>query len=278
MRNCPNCGGKQRRRFYSAQRKRLLPVPYGKYTFKVPEQLFRIARRNEKVVYEIFFRSVYDALRLITAYRHGIHEIGVTAAVHTAGSDLSNNLHMHVVMPQVGLSERGELVFCTGKRFLPTNRLEALFRDTFLCKLFHAEFRGDLRFFGEYEWFRKHKYFCRFLTELNNLRWEIYSETVDHSKVVEHLKYLASKVARGPVRSQDIEKYANGRVRIKTGEGKTVTLPDREFVRRYLYHLRPPGCRLVRTVGFLANASGKFDQINDLLMTTETDIVTGTNE
>ena len=45
----------------------------------------------------------------------------------------------------------------------------------------------------------------------------------------------------------------------KTGENKDVTLPSREFIRRFLMHVLPSGFQKIRYYGFLNNRSKKIN-------------------
>jgi hypothetical protein len=59
-RHCPKCQSSARDRWLMKQASSLLPVPYAHVVFTVPEQLAPLALRNQRLFYNLLFRSAND--------------------------------------------------------------------------------------------------------------------------------------------------------------------------------------------------------------------------
>jgi hypothetical protein len=74
----------------------LLPVPYVHAIFTVPEQLAPLALRNQRLFYNLLFRTVSETLLEIAADpRHLGARIGVLAVLHTWSQNLGTHSPPH---------------------------------------------------------------------------------------------------------------------------------------------------------------------------------------
>jgi len=62
-RNCPKCQGDKRYDWIEKRLKTTLDVPYYHTVFTVPNQLFEIGLYNQKIFYNILFKSASDTLK-----------------------------------------------------------------------------------------------------------------------------------------------------------------------------------------------------------------------
>jgi hypothetical protein len=62
-RNCPKCQGQKRFQWIKQRMKTTLDVPYYHTVFTVPNQLFDIAIFNQKIFYDLLFKSASDTLK-----------------------------------------------------------------------------------------------------------------------------------------------------------------------------------------------------------------------
>jgi hypothetical protein len=149
-RHCPKCQALARAAWLEARRADLLPVPYFHVVFTIPEPVAAIALQNQRVVYDILFRTAAATLKAIAADpRHLGAEIGFIAVLHTWGQTLQYHPHLHGVMPGGGLAPDGDRwVACRPDFFLPVRVLSSLFRRLFLEALDAAYRAGDLSFHG----------------------------------------------------------------------------------------------------------------------------------
>jgi hypothetical protein len=83
-RHCPKCQSSARDKWLSGQARHLLPVPYCHVVFTLPHELSPIALQNPKLIYDLLFRSVREALLTIAAdpKRLGA-KVGFLCVLHT---------------------------------------------------------------------------------------------------------------------------------------------------------------------------------------------------
>lgn len=62
-RHCPQCQHRRGQEWLEKQQNTLLPVPYFMVTFTIPHELQQVARRHQKMVYNILFRTSAEALQ-----------------------------------------------------------------------------------------------------------------------------------------------------------------------------------------------------------------------
>ena len=147
-RHCPKCQALARAEWLEARKADLLPVPYFHVVFTLPEPVAAIALQNQRVVYDILFRTAAATLKTIAADpRHLGAEIGFIAVLHTWGQTLQYHPHLHCVVPGGGLAPDGEgWIACRPGFFLPVRVLSSLFRRLFLEALDAAFQAGELSF------------------------------------------------------------------------------------------------------------------------------------
>jgi hypothetical protein len=241
-RHCPQCQTLKGHQWLVRQEKLLLPVPYFMLTFTLPGALRQVARRHQKLFYELLFRTSAAALQQLAAdSRFMGGQLGMVGVLHTWGRNLSFHPHVHYVVPAVGWTPEGQV--CLAKRvhfLLPVKALSRIFR---------AKFRDALRdtaCFGD----------------ISDTVWQ--QEWVAHCQPVgcglPALKYLAPYIFRVALSNRRIIKLAQNKVTFRyratdTGVLKTCTLHVEEFIRRYLQHVLPKGFVKVRYYGFFSPGS-----------------------
>jgi hypothetical protein len=89
---------------------RLLEVPYVHVTFTLPHEFNGLCRCHPKTIYELFFQVVRKTLFELCADPQDIGGIpGITAVLHTWGSDLKHHVHIHCLVTYGGLDEQSGL-------------------------------------------------------------------------------------------------------------------------------------------------------------------------
>ncbi|MEK6289615.1 MAG: transposase zinc-binding domain-containing protein, partial [Acidobacteriota bacterium] len=108
-RHCPKCGNDQAKKWLEEQTELLLPVVHFLVTFTLPEELRRVARSNQKTVYNILFRGSSEALqKLAWDERFVGGRVGMVGVLHTWTRALIYHPHVHYIVTGGGLSEKGE--------------------------------------------------------------------------------------------------------------------------------------------------------------------------
>jgi hypothetical protein len=105
-RHCPKCGNDQAEKWLEEQKELLLPVVHFLVTFTFPEELRRVARSNQKTVYNILFRASSEALqKLAWDERFVGGRVGMVGVLHTWTRALIYHPHVHYIVTGGGLSE-----------------------------------------------------------------------------------------------------------------------------------------------------------------------------
>jgi len=93
-RHCPKCQAQARQRWLADRERELLAASYFHVVFTLPQELNTLVLRNQRVLYDLLFRSVASTLLEVAADpKHLGAEIGFFAILHTWGQNLLQNPH-----------------------------------------------------------------------------------------------------------------------------------------------------------------------------------------
>jgi hypothetical protein len=262
-RHCPKCQATAAERWLQARQRELLPIPYFHVVFTIPKELRAIAVQNQAIVYGLMFQCVSDTLLTIAGdEKHLGAKPGITAVLHTWGSNLSFHPHIHCIVTGGGLAPQQDQWIGSRKNFfVPVKVLARYFRHRFLKALRHAHERGELRFFGEHKILEDPGWFDEHLRPLKKIDWVVYAKQpfAGPEAVLTYLSRYTHRVAisnRRLVRFDHrgvtfrVKDYRDGKTR-----WKSVTLDANEFIRRFLQHVLPKGFHRIRHYGLFANAT-----------------------
>lgn len=240
-RHCPQCQHHAGQQWLANQQALLLPVPYFMVTFTLPSALRTVARRNQRVVYNLLFRTAAAALKkLAWDPRYVGAQIGMVAVLHTWGRNLSYHPHVHYLVPAGGLSADGQQWVASHHNFLVPVRA--------LSRLFRAKFRDALQ---------KTDLFDQVPSQTWDNDWVVHCRPVGDG--THAFKYLAPYIFRVAISNNRILKVADGKVTFRyrasdTGQTRICTLTAEEFLRRFLQHVLPKGFVKVRYYGLFSPA------------------------
>jgi hypothetical protein len=259
-RHCPKCQGEARAKWLEQRTAELLPTAYFHVVFTLPAPIAAIAFYNQKIVYDLFFRTVADTLLTIAGDpdRLGV-ETGFFCVLHTWGQNLHFHPHLHCVVPGGGLSpDHDRWIAGSRKFFLPVKVLSALFRRLFLAALAQAHTAGHLQFFGELVALSDPVAFARYLTPLADQKWVVYAKP-PFGGPQQVLEYLGRYTHRVAISNRRLLSLENGQVSFEwkdyrdANRLKVMRVSADDFIRRFLQHVVPPGLQRIRYYGFLAN-------------------------
>ena len=235
-RHCPTCQQDAGETWLAEQQALLLPVPYFLVTFTVPAELRAMARANQSQVYAAMFRASAAALQQLAADpRHLGGQFGMLGVLQTWTRDLRYHPHIHYLVPAVGRTATGQLVFPPAATFLlPVRPLAALFRGKLQASLRLSPFAATIP-----------------------------AATWDHDWVVDcrpvgtgetALKYLAPYIFRVALSNNRLLGADDDRVTFRyrqsaSGENRICTLPVDTFLDRFVAHILPKGFVKVRYYG-----------------------------
>jgi len=238
-RSCPKCGQDKTQRWIEKQNHLLLSTHYFLVTFTLPCELRPVARSNQKVAYNLLFKSSAAALQqLAKDQRFGGGDIGMMGGLHTWRRDMGYHPHVHFIVPGGGLSpDRSKWLPSNPEFFVPVQALSPIFR---------AKFRDALK---------KTDLFKSVPADVWQKDWVVHCKPVGNGNSA--LKYLAPYVYRVAITNKRIEKLENDQVTFRfknsaTDQWETATLPALEFIHRFLQHVLPKGFVKIRYYGFMA--------------------------
>lgn len=240
-RHCPQCQFKAGQQWLSTQQALLLPTPYFLVTFTLPQALRPIARRHQRLLYNLLFRASAAALKELAGDpRYVGGEIGLVGVLHTWGRQLTYHPHVHYLVPAGGLAADGQQWLPARPNFLVPVRA--------LSRLFRAKFCAGLRATALFD---------QVPPETWHLDWVVHAKGVGDGAPA--LRYLAPYIFRVAITNNRILKVNQGKVTFRyrksdTGQSRCCTLTAAEFLRRFLQHILPKGFVKVRYYGLFSPA------------------------
>jgi hypothetical protein len=258
-RHCPKCQGSAQTAWVEKQQADLLPTPYFHLVFTLPEELAPLALQNQRVVYDLLFRTAWETLHTIAADpRHLGAQVGMIAVLHTWGQTLTHHPHLHCVAPGGGLSPSGAHWITSGKKFfLPVKVLSRLFRRLFLTALSNAFEQAQLSFHGQLAELGQPSRFSALLAQARRKEWVVCAKR-PFGGPAQVLNYLGRYTHRVAISNHRLVKLEHGQVTFRwkdyrDGRQKLLTLGAEEFLRRFLLHVLPDGFVRIRHYGLLSS-------------------------
>jgi len=263
-RHCPKCQTLRKEKWIEARSEDLLPIEYFHVVFTIPSELNPLVVMNQKVLYDLLFRSASETLaELANTPKHLGATVGIIGILHTWGQNLMGHPHIHCIVTGGGLSSDGDRWVSARKGFfLPVRVMSALFRGKFLDLLNNYLKRGDLIFPDSLGHLKNPKDFETFKRHLYRKKWVVYCKPpFDGAKGV--LQYLGRYTHRIAISNNRILTIRDGNVSFlwrdyaDDNQQKTMTLKTDEFIRRFLLHVLPARYVRIRHFGLLANRNRK---------------------
>lgn len=259
-RHCPTCQNLAKEQWIDARRSELMDTPYFHVVFTLPDTLNPIIYNNQKLLYDLMFKSVSQTLTELAADPQYLGaQIGITALLHTWGQNMMYHPHIHCIVPGGGLSNSGlEFKYSSKKFFLPVRVISKKFKGKFLfnlkqlileekvsipSKLTQSDFKDIIR--------------NAYLKE-----WVVYCKAPfkSPSHVIEYLGRYTHKVA---ISNNRVVSYDHNSVTFKwrdykdKNKEKLMTVSCIEFIRRFLLHVLPKKFFKIRYYGILSTRTRK---------------------
>ena len=231
-RSCPQCLNHCTSAWLDRQSLKLLPCDYYMVTFTLPKELRPLAKQHPKIVYDALMGNAASILKTFASNdaKCGDH-IGLTAILHTHTRRLDYHPHVHVILPNGGLSKN--------KTLWQTKAGDYLFNSRALATAFRACVLKTLR--REFE-----------LPETPR-QWIVHCKKVGRG--LPALQYLSRYLYRGVIAEKNIISDQNGQITFSYRDNKqqrqTRTLSANDFPKLVFQHVLPKGFRRVRDYGFL---------------------------
>ena len=136
-RHCPKCQNKEREQWISFRREEIIPAKYFHVVFTVPDCLHPIAINHQAAFYDCMFKAAWATISAFAGDK-GLRS-GMTAILHTWGSNLFYHPHIHCIVPGGGMDKLGvwhNLNGCEKSDFLfPVHGMSDKFRGRFMALL-----------------------------------------------------------------------------------------------------------------------------------------------
>lgn len=265
-RHCPKCQATIKVKWLQARKSELLPLSYFHLVFTLPHEINLVALCNKNVIGNILFQAVSKTLLEFgssTRNRLG-GKVGFISILHTWDQKLLTHFHLHCLIPAAALSKDGtRLIECNKKYLFPVKALSKVFRGKFMAGLDREYKKEKLQFPGKTEQYRTAEGFEKLSKTLWSKKWIVFAKPAlnEPGKILEYLGRYVHRVAISNYRIVEVNHetvcftYKDRKNNIE----KTMELPAREFIRRFLLHTLPKQFMRIRSYGFLANRSKKED-------------------
>jgi Putative transposase/Transposase zinc-binding domain len=262
-RHCPKCQTLRKEKWIEAHSVDLLPIEYFHVVFTLPSELNQLALLNQRVLYDLLFRSASETLmELAQNQKHLGVTVGVIGILHTWGQNLMHHPHLHCIVTGGGLSSDGTWKSCRRGFFLPVRVMSALFRGKFLDLLKRCFQSDGLVFPGTLNHLKQSEEFEQFRRQLYHKKWVVYCKP-PFDGVQGVLQYLGRYTHRIAISNHRILSIRHSEVSFLWRDyadhncQKTMTLKANEFIRRFLLHVLPSRYVRIRHFGLLANRKRK---------------------
>ncbi len=169
--------------------------------------------------------------------------------------------HLHCLVTGGGLTSQNTWAGPKQTRWLfPVQAVAQMFQGKFCAGLLQLHATGKLQFHGQCQPLQAPAQFATFLRQIRSQRWIVFAKgsVVGPDCVLDYLGRYTHRVAitNGRLRAIDLtartvsftyKDYAHA------SSLKTMTLTGVEFIRRFLFHLLPPGFTKIRHYGLFGN-------------------------
>lgn len=266
-RHCPKCSTYKKLKWVSERIKELLPIPYFHTTFTMPPMLHTLCLFNQKLIYDLFFKSTGYALNMFSKDPKFLGaQLGFVGILHTWGKSLWYHPHIHYIVSGGGLCGDRWLNLPYQNKFLfPVKALSRTVRARLIELLEKVYSEGKLTFPGELAELSNPISFKKFCNTLGGQTWycHVKKPFTGPQKVLEYMGRYTHRVA---ISNSRLIGMKDNRVIFKVkdykeeGKEKVVSLSIDTFIQRFLWHVLPAGFRKIRHFGFL-NTGFRSDKI-----------------
>jgi len=261
-RHCPKCQGLKKEMWIIQQEDMLLPVVYYHVVFTLPDVFNLLCMYNPRKMYDLLFTAAWHTLKTLSSDPQWIGaKSAATMILHTWSQNLSLHPHLHCIVPNGGLTKKGDWQFPKkGKdNFLfPVSAMKKIFKGFFIANLLELIKEEQLIIPPDYFDYYQGKTAWRRM--LYDKEWVVFTKkpfsTSKH--VIDYLGRYSHRVA---ITDSRIIKSDGERLFFKWkdyndgAKNKVMRLKGTEFIRRFTMHILPPHYRKIRHFGFISNAS-----------------------
>lgn len=248
-RHCPKCGAIEKEKWVLAREADMLPVKYFHVVFTVPHKLNTLFMNNQKVMYNLLFKTCWQVLSDFGSDKKWIGgKMGASAILHTWGQNMQYHPHLHFIVPA------GALMF-NGKWKSSRNRGNFLFKTHMISGVFRSRLVACIRLA-----IKNNEIIGKLPRNLFKKDWVVYTKQPlgGPQRVI---KYLSRYTHRTAISNDRILNVTDKTVTFKWKDYKQnykkqiSTLKGDDFLQLFCHHILPPGYTRIRHYGFLSSAA-----------------------
>jgi hypothetical protein len=268
-RHCPKCQTMVKEQWLNDRKAELLPCGYFHNVFTLPHLLNPVILCNKKICFDILFAATNETLKVFASDPQWrlLGMPGFIAVLHTWSQTLMDHFHLHCLIPAGVLSfdkKKWKPARKGKKKYLfKITSIAKEFKKRYLKKLKKAYEDGLLIFPGSVAKYNTKEEFDNLLNQARDKKWVAYTKR-PFAGLEQVLEYLGRYTHRVAITNNRIKNMENGQVtfsykdRKRDNEIREMTLPAREFIRRFMLHVLPHGFMKIRYYGFLAHTNKKW--------------------
>ncbi|MEJ7831125.1 MAG: IS91 family transposase [Segetibacter sp.] len=266
-RHCPNCGALKKQEWIEARMQELLPVKYYHVVFTLPHELNSLILGHRKLLFKLLFDASSQTLLTFAKDPQYLNALpGIISVLHTWGQQLSFHPHIHCIVSGGGITKENTWKEAKKNKYdflFPVDAMHTVYKGKFLQSLKKMIAKGEVTMPDgtDGKWL---------IDSLYLKDWVVYAKAPfggPHA-VIEYLGRYTHKVAISNHRicsineddtvTFDYKDYSDGNTK------KQMSLPAKEFIRRFQQHILPKKFTKIRTYGYLANRN-RHARINEVL-------------
>jgi len=249
-RHCPKCQANKKEQWILKRQSELLPVAYYHVVFTIPDSLNVYALQYPKEIYSILFKASWKTIEAFSKDKKWIAaKMGMIAILHTWGQNLSLHPHLHCIVPGGGVNKQGKWKIAKVVKSAKSSKI--LFPVKAISKVFRGKFVALLK-----KELPQIPY--RFYPKLYKHKWVVYAKCPfgGSKQVIEYLGRYTHKIA---ISNHRIKNISNNSVSFtykdyrQEGKKKTMSLTQKEFIRRFALHILPKRFVRIRHYGILSS-------------------------
>ena len=256
---CPMCQEFSKEKWVDARREDLLEAPYFHVVFTVPQELNPVIYSNQKLLYTALYQASSETLKELAAdNRYLGASIGSVCILHTWGSSMNFHPHIHAIVLGGGLDAKDHWKDNGRDFFLPVMVLSKKFRGKYMSKLKELWKDKKLKFYGSSQVYMNHYAMKELINDCYQKEWICYCKKPFRG-AESVIKYLGKYTHRIAVSNHRIKKITETGVTFSVkdykehGSWKDITIPGKEFIRRFLMHVPPKRFVRIRHYGLLSS-------------------------
>jgi ribosomal protein S8 len=227
-------------------------------------------------MYNILFKSQSRTLLKVIGKIFG--KPGFISVMHTWDQKLNYHPHIHTIIAGGGLSSDKSKWKSSRKNFLLSVKiLSKIFKGKMLFYLNKAFKKGLIRFPVKLKYMEAERSFISICNNISKKDWIVYAKK-PFGGPMQVLKYLSRYTHKVGISNKRLVSYDGKNVTFKyrdradENKEKTMSLPVKLFIERFVMHILPKRFVKIRFYGFLAN---RFKKNNLILIENILDKITG---